>query len=375
MRVDKSKWEKVKLGKVCEVISGATPKTNVAEYWSDSGHLWITPAELDGTKYVGSTARHITDFALQHTHLTEMPVGTVLLSSRAPIGKVAITTDVMYCNQGFKNLVCTKSIYNEFLYFYLTSQTERLNYLGNGVTFKEISKKTVSDFSIFLPPLFEQRAIAEELDGIQSMIGKCREQLEDYDRLARSIFHEMFGDPVRNDKGWEVKKLKGLFINRDSERVPLPSSYRKDHKGIYDYYGACGVIDSIDDFIFDEKLLLIGEDGANLVTCSKPNAIIASGKYWVNNHAHVLQCTNCIDIVYACYAFNYIDISSYITGVAQPKLNQSNLNKIAIPLPPLPLQQKFAERIEAIEKMKEATKAQLADLQQLFDSRMQYYFS
>ena len=108
----KQGWEYKKLGEVCEVVSGSTPKTNVPEYWGE-GHYWVTPAELNDTiVYIDKTERQITDEALTKTKLRLLPVGTVLLSSRAPIGKVAITKTEMYCNQGFKNCICSDSIYN-----------------------------------------------------------------------------------------------------------------------------------------------------------------------------------------------------------------------------------------------------------------------
>ena len=104
MRVDKSKWQKKTIGQIGKVISGSTPRTDNPFNWNGGTHNWVTPAELKGGKYYGSTQKKITDTALETTNLTLMPVGTVLLSSRAPIGKVAITTEPMYCNQGFKNI-------------------------------------------------------------------------------------------------------------------------------------------------------------------------------------------------------------------------------------------------------------------------------
>lgn len=120
-------WEIKKLGEVCEIIGGSTPKTNVSSYW-DGEYYWITPAELNGSKYVSSTIRTITAAGIKSAHLQLLPIGTVLLSSRAPIGKVAITTIPMYCNQGFKNLVCGDSLYNEYVYWFLSHNTEYLNW-------------------------------------------------------------------------------------------------------------------------------------------------------------------------------------------------------------------------------------------------------
>ena len=139
----KQGWEIKKLGEVCEVIGGSTPKTNEPTYW-DGDFFWVTPAELDGTKLISSTKRTITEAGIKSAHLQLLPAGTVLLSSRAPIGKVAITTVPMYCNQGFKNIICSDKLYNCYVYWFLYAKTEYLNALGTGATFKEISKSIVT---------------------------------------------------------------------------------------------------------------------------------------------------------------------------------------------------------------------------------------
>ena len=133
-----------------------------------------------------------------------------------------------------------------------------------------------------------------------------------------------------------------MLINRDGERKPVSSAIRsKQENKIYDYYGAAGVIDKVDDYIFDERLLLIGEDGANLLSRSKDNAFFAEGKYWVNNHAHVLDATNKLLLDYVAIVINAMKLDDYVTGSAQPKLSQDNLNKIPVLLPPLEEQKRI----------------------------------
>ena len=194
----KQGWEIKKLVEVCEIIGGSTPKTNEPSYW-DGEHYWVTPAELDGAKYISSTKRTITDAGVKNAHLQLLPKGSVLLSSRAPIGKVAITTVPMYCNQGFKNLVCSDKLYNEFAYWFLYHNTDYLNSLGTGATFKEISKRVVEQIPIPVPPREEQERIVEELDCLSGVIEKKRELLKELDALAQSIFYQMFGDPITNE--------------------------------------------------------------------------------------------------------------------------------------------------------------------------------
>ena len=152
-------WTYKKLGEVALIIGGSTPKTNVKEFW-DGENLWVTPAELDGSKFICNTQRCITNLAVEKTNLTLLPIGTVLLSSRAPIGKVCITQKPMYCNQGFKNIVCKDNLFNEFVYYYLKNNIDYLQSLGTGATFKEISKKVVEKIEIPVPPLSEQQRIA-----------------------------------------------------------------------------------------------------------------------------------------------------------------------------------------------------------------------
>ena len=139
-----------------------------------------------------------------------------------------------------------------------------------------------------------------------------------------------------------------LLITRDSERIPVSVSDRNKRAKIYDYYGASGVIDKIDDFLFDKELLLIGEDGANLLSRSTPIAFIAKGKYWVNNHAHVLDACCNLDLDYVCYYINAISLAPYVTGTAQPKMNQENMNAIWIALPPLAEQKRIVAKVEEL---------------------------
>ena len=149
-------------------------------------------------------------------------------------------------------------------------------------------------------------------------------------------------------KGWEWCRLGKATICRDGDRVPVSSKEREDRAKIYDYYGASGVIDKIDDYLFDKPLLLIGEDGANLISRSTPIAFIAYDKYWVNNHAHVIDSLEFITLKYLEIYINAIDLKSFVTGTAQPKLNQANLNQIPIMLPPLEEQERIVAKVDEL---------------------------
>ena len=156
--------------------------------------------------------------------------------------------------------------------------------------------------------------------------------------------------PFDVPKGWAWCRFMSVTINRDSERKPISSANRTNVAKIYDYYGASGKIDKIDKFIFNEKLLLIGEDGANLVTRSKPIAFFAEGQYWVNNHAHCIDSTDKLILEYLCLYINAISLEKYVTGSAQPKMTQDNMNSIFIALPPYEEQKRLEFQVNHILK-------------------------
>jgi type I restriction enzyme S subunit len=154
--------------------------------------------------------------------------------------------------------------------------------------------------------------------------------------------------PFEIPRGWEWCRFGSLSFNRDSERIPLSVSERLKLNKKFDYYGASGVIDKVDRFLFDKPLLLIGEDGANLVNRSTPIAFIARGKYWVNNHAHVIDFYSDVLMEYICNYINAISLIDYVTGTAQPKMNQEKMNSILVALPPNEEQTRINQKIESI---------------------------
>lgn len=384
----KQGWEYKKLGEVCEVVSGSTPKTNVPEYWGE-GHYWVTPAELnDNIVYIDKTERQITDEALTKTKLRLLPVGTVLLSSRAPIGKVAITKTEMYCNQGFKNCICSDSIYNKYLFYFLRLKKEYLNSLGRGATFKEISKSIVESITIPLPPKSTQLSIVSELDKINELIRLKKEQLKDYDNLAQSIFYEMFGDPVENDKGWEVKKL-GEVCSVGTGSTPNRKNKEYYEHGIYPWVKSTEVcnlpIYSVEEFITEEAL-----QNTNCGLYPKDSILMAMyGQGKTRGQVGLLKIEACTNqavaaivpskkinsiFLYRHLMLMYEHIRDMARGGNQANLNLTIVRSIQILLPPLPLQHLFAQRIEQIERQKSAVQKSITDLETLLASRMQYWF-
>lgn len=186
-------WDFKRLDEVADIIGGATPKTQIEEYWTGD-NCWVTPAELHKERYQGATERKISDEAVRKTNVTLLPVGTVLLSSRAPIGKVAITTVPMYCNQGFKNLVCSSALNNEYAFQVLFSNTDYLNSLGTGATFKEISKKTTEAIRIAIPPIKLQNVFAQKAKVIENEKRMILSSLNKAEELLASRMDKYFSE-------------------------------------------------------------------------------------------------------------------------------------------------------------------------------------
>jgi type I restriction enzyme S subunit len=219
-------WTAAALGDVCDIVSGATPPTSEKKFWGGN-IFWTTPkdlSELEGA-YLDSSPRTITEEGLRSCAASLLPENSVLLSSRAPIGLVAINSVPMATNQGFKSLVPDgRRVDSKFLFHWLKSKTSFLQGLGNGATFKEISKAVVERIEIPLPPIDEQRRIAAILDKADSLRRKRRRAIELLDSLTQSIFLEMFGEPVSNPKSWPRLKL-GDILHKASDGPHVSPDY------------------------------------------------------------------------------------------------------------------------------------------------------
>jgi type I restriction enzyme S subunit len=170
---------------------------------------------------------------------------------------------------------------------------------------------------------------------------------------------------------WETARLGDIIDIFDSQRVPLNSRQRKVRQGPYPYYGAQGVIDYIDEYIFDGRHILVAEDGENLNSRKLPLALFAKGKFWVNNHAHIIRANpKFADDIYLLACLNTADIKAYVTGAAQPKLSQANMRLIEIPLPPLPTQRRIASILSAYDDLIENNNKRIKILEEM--ARMLY---
>ncbi len=293
------------------------------------------------------------------------------------------------------------------MFFYLRLIAKQLDEKGTGTTFKAISGDILRNEAINLPPLPEQRAIVakveqlfSDLDNGIANLKKAQEQLKTYRQAvlkwafegklteewrtsknekgkikngeaAKELLERIRAEreehakatgkklkPVKplTDKelaelpeipeGWAWVRLDEITENHDGKRVPVKRTDRDQMEGRYPYYGASGIIDYVNDYLFDGEYLLIAEDGANLLARSTPIAFQARGRFWVNNHAHVVTTSGSIPFSYLEHYLNSIDISRYVTGTAQPKLTQNFLNKIPVPVALLAEQQAIVQEIE-----------------------------
>ena len=382
---------RVKLGQICEVVSGGTPKTNVEEYWNGEFN-WITPAEINDNDYIISdTKRKITQLAIEKKKLPLLPKGTVLLSSRAPIGKVAITGKEMYCNQGFKNLICSDEICNEYLYWYLKSKKEYLNSLGRGATFKEISKKIVENIEIKLPEIERQRKIVDKLKKVDKIIQRRKNQSRLLDVVVQARFVEMFGDPIINNMSWPestigdgcfVTKLAGFeyskYIEYDDTGDVVMVKAQNVKNGTLNRKDLSFISNEVSDAL-PRSQLLPGDVVMTYVGANIGDVALIDDKYKYHlapNVAKIRVDAKIYNSVYFMYMLMFLN--SYIVknsaDTAKAALGMERIRKLKVFIPTFDLQNQFAAFVQQVNKSKFEIQKSLEKTQLLFDSLMQEYF-
>ena len=341
----KQGWEIKKLGEVCEIVGGSTPKTTESSYW-DGEHYWVTPAVLDGAKYISSTSRTITDAGVKSAHLQLLPIGTVLLSSRAPIGKVAITTVPMYCNQGFKNLICSDKLYNEFAYWFLYHNTEYLNSLGTGATFKEISKRVVEQISIPIPPYAEQERIVEILDREFERIDALKANAEQNLQHAKDLFQSALKQELQPKEGWIVSTLQALLRLTSGDNLTAKSIVQ----GEYPVYGGNGIMGYHNQYNLDGLNVIVGRVGA---LCG--NVRLVKGKIWYTDNAFLVHDKeNVFYLPYLTYELQRADLRQYATQAAQPVVSNASMKDVVLAAPATKEEQELI--VARLDKLKEHCK-------------------
>ncbi len=390
MKVDKSKWEVKKLGEVCNILNGYAFKSNL---FKEDGERIIRISNINNgfIDIADAVYFNIEDYNVDLSKFVIYKNDILIALSGATTGKIGkyILDNISYLNQRVGLIRSKNNISNSFLYYYMRNKTKESLSLAYGVAQPNLSTKTIQNYVIPVPPLPEQQSIALELDAIQSLITKYKEQLDDYDNLAKSIFNEMFGDVVSNDKGWERKKLKDVTIshsnikwnnfdngadfyyvdlssvNRETKSIENPVKINKNNAPSR----AKQIIEK-GDILFGttrpllKRYCIVGEKFHNQI-CSTGFCLMRPNK----------------DVVIPLWLLYIVGDEKFYqylqplqSGVAYPAVTDAKILGYKFSLPPLPLQQAFATRITAIESQKDQVKQQITDLQTLFDSRMQYYF-
>jgi restriction endonuclease S subunit len=228
-----------------------------------------------------------------------------------------------------------------------------------------LNRANLFDIKIPVPPKKIQEQIVNEINVLEKKDEKTRQEIEVLNHDLNNILSKLSEN--------KPQSLGDIAENLDSLRKPVTKGYRE--KGQYPYYGASGIVDYVSEYILDDTVLLISEDGANLKSRVYPIAFTASGKIWVNNHAHILKFKNLSTHKLVEYYLNKTDISEFITGQAQPKLNQQNLNNIKIPLPSISEQEKIVIQIEEIEKKIKKRENDISEIPKQIESILQRFLN
>ncbi|MDG4791439.1 restriction endonuclease subunit S [Micromonospora sp. WMMD1102] len=390
-----SGWQTSRLDDCCEIVSGATPKTNVKKYW-DGEIRWATPKDVSGLSgaFIDDTPRKITRAGLNSCATSVLPAGSVLLSSRAPIGHVAINSVPMATNQGFKSLAPIPDRLNaKYLFHWLQMKRSYLDSLGNGATFKEISKAVVSSVEIPLPPMEEQRRIVEVLDRADKLRAMRRQALAHLDSLGQALFLSMFGEPRSNPKSWPMTPLRNLVSefrygtsNKSGAQgrpaLRIPNVVR----GALDLSEIKLVEVSSSDF---NRLRLAEGDLLFVRTNGNPDFVGRCAVFDPHIVEHAGFPTG--QYIYASYLIRTRLTTEFVlpifvrefmgstagraalrerckTSAGQYNLNIQGLGSVLIPVPPLDLQRNFVDRVAEVETLREAHQSQLSKLDELFAS-------
>lgn len=317
-----------------KVIAGATPKSGVAEYWENGTIPWMSSGEVNkGTIF--QTDKLITEAAYNSSSTRMVPAGAVVIALAGQgktRGTVARTRIELCTNQSLASITVAESMDSDFLFHFLRTQYRQLREVSSGDgTRGGLNLQMIRTYEVPVPPIEVQREVVHILDQFTSLEAELETKLEaELDARQRQYEHYRhealsFGTHV------PLRPLGELARNLDSRRRPVTKSARIP--GDVPYYGASGIVDYVSESIFDGDYLLVSEDGANLLARSSPIAFSISGRTWVNNHAHVLEFNTNTERRFVEIYLNSIDLTPFISGAAQPKLNKANLNNIPIPDP------------------------------------------
>lgn len=383
-------WEYKKLGEVGQIVTGSTPSTKDESNYSPREYCFVKPSDLpsQGIADIEETEYFVSQVGLSKSRV--LPAGSVLVSCIGSIGKIGILTKEACSNQQINAIIPQDETDSRFIAYSLYAQRFVLESIANAPVVPIINKTDFSKIRIGIPPKSTQLAIVSELDKINELIRLKKEQLKDFDNLAQSLFYEMFGDPVENEKGWEVKKLGDVCSQITDGTHNSPTN---TEKGDFMYVTAKNIkrdgiiLDNITyvDAATHQSIylrcnpeygdVLYIKDGATTGIATINNlkeefsllssvALLKLGDEIVNYYLKAVLNTQSL----------YNSIRSNMGGAAITRLTLVKIKAIRIPLPPLSLQRLFAQRIEQIEREKSEVQKSIQDLETLQASRMQYWF-
>lgn len=388
----KTGWESHKFADIFDLQMGKTPSRENSSYWNGD-NIWVSIADMNDKKYISESKECITDNAIEESGIKIVPKNTVIMSFKLSIGKTSITTCPLFTNEAIMSFIEKDKgvLIPEYIYYYLKGyKWEGANKAVMGMT---LNKKIISEQVFSYPPLFEQERIVSELDLISGVIDKKKQQLNELDSLAQSIFYEMFGNPVENEKGWDVKKLGE--VSHIINGFAFPSSEFSESNPIK----AIKITNvGVNEFVDDDSSLPNQYDckedykvHTGDIVIALTRTIISSGvkralvpkeynNALVNQRvAAIITDTKIVDkkYVYSFLGTGFVKdyVLTHATALMQPNLSIKDLRELPLIYPPLSLQQEFASMIESIEKQKELIKQSLKETETLFNSRMDYYFN
>ena len=322
----KEGWEYKKIGEVANVIHGKNQKDVLSE---------------DGQYPIYGSGGTVMGYAKDY--LCE--AGTTILGRKGSINNPKFIEERFWNVDTAFGITPKGDNCSKYIYYFITS----IDWLSKntGTTLPSLTQQVVKDVIIPMPLPSEQQSIVDYLDSAFAKIDAMKANAEKALNEAKALFQASLKEMLEPKEGWEEKTLPEISENLDSIRKPVTKGKRT--AGLYPYYGASGIVDYVDDYLFDEDLLCISEDGANLLMRTYPIAFPIYGKVWVNNHAHVLRFKSIITQKYVEYFFSGMKLDEYITGAAQPKLTQKALNNIIINLPStLDTQQSIVDTLDSL---------------------------
>lgn len=342
-------WQTKKLGDVAVISNGNSINENTKKekyLGLQHGIPYIATKDIDfegKVEYNNGVKIPIND-----TSFKKASTDTVLVCAEGgSAGKKLAYIDRTVC---FVNkLFAVKSstdLLGKFLYYWFLSDNFKIQFYANKTgLIGGVSLKKFKDLSTSFPSLDKQHEIVNKLDKVFKNINDAKENTKKNLQNSKELFESYIKD-IFSKLNCEFKKLPEISKNLDSKRIPVTKKYRVD--GVYPYYGASGEVDRVNKYIFDENLLLVSEDGANLLARTYPIAFSIKGKTWVNNHAHILKFEKIENQKFVEYYLNSIKLSSYVSGMAQPKLNQKMLNSIPIPFPKISVQIAIVKKLDEL---------------------------